>query len=249
VGFVGGRWRAPSLRNALFTNLSNRLMKIKKPIYPKGLLPVSRVIRPLPFAPPSQTRWRRPPRPHRLASIRLSCRPRHDRPILRRPVPHRLRERRLAVRGGGEDQRLRPRLPLRRRGLRGDLGPRRPADRPRPAHGPPPPLARGTLHARPGLRRRAGGDPPRADRPQFPDRGHGLPPGHPRRRRPGLRLSRRSEAQPRPLHPGPAPRRHARRPQRHPGGDPAGPALEAARHQDGPAPRPLDDQDGRPGRG
>ena len=62
--------------------------------------------------------------------------------------PHRLRERRLPAGGGGDDQRLRPRLPLRRRRLRGDERARRQARRlPRPPRAPAP-LARRARDAR-----------------------------------------------------------------------------------------------------
>ena len=127
-----------------------------------------------------------------------------------------------AAGGGGDDQRLRPRLPVRRRGLRGDQRARRQARRLRR------PPARGCTARSASWRCRRRSATPRLEAihrelvaRNAVDRGHGLPAGDPRRRRPRLRLSGGPGAEPRPLHPGAGAGRHARGARRHPGDQPS----------------------------
>ena len=109
----------------------------------------------------------------------------------------------------------------------------------------PAPLARRARHARPGQRGRDRARAAHPHRTQSAARGHRVPPDHPRRRRPGLHLPERRDAESGDVHPGAGtggPPGHADRRQGDLG---AGHPLEAARPQDGGAARGLDGQAGR----
>ncbi len=92
-------------------------------------------------------------------------------------APHRLCQRRLPTRGRGEGLDLRPRLPLRRCGLRGHLGPRRQADRLRRPRRTAGTLAGRARHGHAARHRGAARDPPHPGATERGRGGAGLPAG------------------------------------------------------------------------
>jgi L-alanine-DL-glutamate epimerase-like enolase superfamily enzyme len=106
--------------------------------------------------------------------------------------PDRLRQRRLRAGGGGQDQRLRPRLPVRGRGLRGDQRAGRQADR-LPGHLAGCAARSGSWRCPRRRRTRSWRRSTASCSRATADRGDDLSPGDARRGGPGLRLSGRAE--------------------------------------------------------